>query len=183
VRISFPTFGEHDPRYVALQLLARVLDDGMSTRVHRRICDEKGLAYEAFAGLDPYEDCGVLDLGAAVEHGKTAEVVKELLKIVRELREQPPTARELDKAKRRFTWELRALQDEAAGMAAHHGTAEIFHLPDNLDATAARVQQTTAQDILAVARAIFIPDSMTLACVGVLSRPNEIPKIAASVLS
>src|SRR6185503_8418509 len=135
VRLSFPTFGEHDGRYVALQLLARILDDGMSTRVHRRICDEKGLAYEAFAGLDPYEDCGVLDLGAAVEHAKTADVVRELLNIVKELRESPPTARELDKAKRRFIWELRALRDDAAAVATHPGTSEIFHLPDDLDAS------------------------------------------------
>lgn len=180
VRISFPTVGEHDERYVALQLLARVLDDGMSTRVHRRICDEKGLAYEAFAGLDPYEDCGVLDLGASVEHAKTAEVVRELLDIVRELRDDPPSDREIDKAKRRFVWELRALRDEAAGMAAHHGTAEIFNLPDDLDRNATRVLATRAEDLLDVARLTFRPDQMTVAAVGVLNRPQDIPKIASS---
>ena len=34
-----------DPDYLALRALVRVLDDGMSTRLHYQICDQKGLAY------------------------------------------------------------------------------------------------------------------------------------------
>ena len=36
---------ETDPDYMALRALVRVLDDGMSTRLHYQICDQKGLAY------------------------------------------------------------------------------------------------------------------------------------------
>lgn len=50
VRIAFPTQASMDARARALELLMRVLD-GMSTRLHRRICDERGLAYEVSAGV------------------------------------------------------------------------------------------------------------------------------------
>jgi predicted Zn-dependent peptidase len=68
VRLSFHTPGMASADAPVLLLLARVLDDGLSTRVHRTICEERGLAYEAFAGNDTFEDCGVFDFGASVEH-------------------------------------------------------------------------------------------------------------------
>ena len=56
--------------------LDRILDDGLSTRVHRRICEERGLAYDAFAGNDTFEECGVFDFGASVEHQKVVPLVE-----------------------------------------------------------------------------------------------------------
>ena len=45
VQILFHALPETDPDYLALRALMRVLDDGMSTRLHYQICDQKGLAY------------------------------------------------------------------------------------------------------------------------------------------
>src|SRR5690606_34000828 len=70
VRLSFLTAGEAHPDARAMRLLERVLDDGQSSRLHRRICDELGLTYELFGATDSYEDCGVFDVGATVAHDK-----------------------------------------------------------------------------------------------------------------
>ena len=45
VHVLFHALAETDPGYAALRALIRVLDDGMSTRLHYQICDQKGLAY------------------------------------------------------------------------------------------------------------------------------------------
>ncbi len=45
VHVLFHALPETDPAYHALRALVRVLDDGMSTRLHYQICDQKGLAY------------------------------------------------------------------------------------------------------------------------------------------
>ena len=50
VHVLFHALPETDPGYLALRALVRVLDDGMSTRLHYQICDQKGLAYSV-AGL------------------------------------------------------------------------------------------------------------------------------------
>ena len=63
---------------ISLELLVRVIDDGMSTRLHRRICEELGLA-EVFATLEPYEEASVLDLGGAIEHSKAPLFVRSAL--------------------------------------------------------------------------------------------------------
>ena len=50
----------------------RLVDDGMSTRLYHRVCDDKGLCYDVSAGYDGYEDDGVDRLrggGAAPARG------------------------------------------------------------------------------------------------------------------
>jgi predicted Zn-dependent peptidase len=136
VRVSFLTFGERDPRRSGLELLMRILDDGMSTRLHRRIADDKGLAYEVFAGLDMYEDCGVFDIGASVEHEKTPELIDELLSLVSELRDGVITRDELNKAKRRYLWELRATLDNPEAMAHFYGPNALMDIYETLNVRA-----------------------------------------------
>src|SRR5690606_2888045 len=71
VRVALPSVGEKDPLRPATELLVRVLDDGMSTRLFRTVVEDTGLAYETFGSFDPYEDIGLVVVGAAIEHGKT----------------------------------------------------------------------------------------------------------------
>lgn len=168
VRVCFPTFGERDPRFIPLKILSRILDDGMSTRVHRRICDEMGLAYDAFAGADLYEDCGVFDLGAAAEHGKAPVVLEELLRLVRELRDAPVHPAELQKAQRRHAWDLSMSLDDDEAMALFYGTNALFGYEDTLESLAERATAVTAEQVLALAREIFRPEVLHVACVGVL---------------
>lgn len=166
LRVSFFAPGERDPDRVALELLGRVLDDGMSTRLHRRLCDEAGLAYDVFGGLELYEDCGVFDLGATVEHAKVPRVVRELLTLCAELRDAPPTDEELDKAKRRYRWDLRATLDDAAGLAGFHGLRALLGVRESLDEVAARVQAVTPDQVRAVARRVFRPEHLAVTAVG-----------------
>jgi predicted Zn-dependent peptidase len=166
LRVSFLAPGERDPDRFALDLLRRVLDDGMSTRLHRRLCDEAGLAYDVFSGLELYEDCGVFDVGATVEHAKVPRVVREVLELCAELRDTPPTDEELAKAKRRHGWDLRATLDDAAGVATFHGLRALMGLRETLDEVAARVQAMTAEQVRAVARRVFRPEHVAVTAVG-----------------
>lgn len=168
VRLSFHTFGLKHDDMMALSLLGRVLDDGMSTRMHRRICDETGLCYDAFAAVDPYEDRGVFDLGGSVEHDKTPTLVREMLGLVERLGGEKVDEAELDKARRRYLWDLRATVDDDEGVSSFYGTNLLFDLPDTLESTAEEVRAVTTDDLRRVARAVLDPERAHLTCVGVL---------------
>ena len=170
VRLSFASFGESDPRALAQQLLCRVLDDGMSTRLHRRICDETGLAYDTFASTEPYEDASVFDVGATVEHTKTPALVCEVLALVRQLRERRVDDGELAKAKQRYRWDLRATLDDAETMCRHYGTHSLFDLDGRLDLLAERALNIGPDDLRDVARHVFDPRRLSVTCVGRLDR-------------
>lgn len=173
VRLCFTTFGASDPRYLALELLVRVLDDGMSTRLHRRICEELGLAYEVFATLEPYEECGVLDLGAAVEHGKVPVFARSALRLLAELADKPVSKAELDKAKRRYGFQLEATLDDSQTMCAHYGQRALLGQEGHLEALREQVQSVTASELRAAAREIFCQKRLHAVTVGMLGRPAQ----------
>ena len=168
VRVSFFGIGERDPRRLALDFMARVLDDGMSTRLHRRICDDLGLAYDVFAALDLYEDCGIFDFGAAVEHSKTSALIEQLFALTTELRESLVTPEELKKAKKRHLWELRATLDDASGLANFYGVRGLLDVPGTLSDVAAAVENVSAEDVRELAREIFRPERLSVTIVGML---------------
>ena len=168
VRLSFHTPGIASPEAPILLLLARVLDDGLSTRVHRTICEERGLAYEAFAGNDTFEDCGVFEFGASVEHNKAPHLVETVLELVDELRRDPPSEEEVEKAKRRYLWDLRTIHDDPEDAAHFVGCSALFGIPEQLGAMAEQVARVTPSDIQRVVRGSLDPQSAYLTCVGVL---------------
>lgn len=182
VRASFPTFGEGDQRSTALNLLERILDDGMSTRVHRRIIDERGLAYDAFGAVELFEDVGALDLGASVAHDKAPEALEALLDLATELRQGTVTEGELAKAKRRALWDLETLVDDPGSMAHFYGATALLQIEETPQEVAERVESVTIADVEEVARELFVPEHLHVACVGVDegSRAEEVRTVCES---
>jgi len=168
VRLSFHTPGVNSPLAPVFSLLDRILDDGLSTRVHRVICEERGLAYDAFAGNDTFEDCGVFDFGASVEHQKTPLLVETTLELIRELRESPPTEEEVEKAKRRYLWDLRTVRDDPEDTVHFVGTSALFGLPEQVSTIAQQVADVSADDVQQAAQRYLDPRDAYLTCVGVL---------------
>lgn len=171
VRVSFHTPGVASPESPTLLMLSRILDDGLSTRVHRTICEERGLAYEAFAGADSLEDCGVFDFGASVEHKKAPLLVDEVLQLVETLAEEAPSADEVDKARRRHLWDLRTVRDDPEETSHFVGVSALFSLPETLQVIADEVAAVTPEGIRDLAKAYFGPDDAHLTLVGVLDEP------------
>ena len=168
VRLSFHTPGLASVEAPTLLLLARVLDDGLSTRIHQTICEERGLAYEAFAGNDTFEDCGVFDFGASVEHKKAPLLVETVLELIDALREDPPSDAEVEKAKRRYLWDLRTVRDDPEATSHLVGSGALFHLPERVGTMAEQVARVTSADIQRAVREHLDPKDAYLTCVGML---------------
>src|SRR6185369_10404989 len=128
LRVCFRAIPENSaPRdRAAIDMLMRIVDDGMSTRLYHRICDAQGLCYDVSAGYDGYEDDGVVDFVAGVQHQRTTRVTEEILGLVAELARVPPAEEELAKARRRHAWELRTLLDSAEELAGFYAGGHVF---------------------------------------------------------
>lgn len=170
VRVCFRAFGPDDPHYMALKLLMRVLDDGMSTRLHRRLTDDSGLAYDAFGSLDPYEEVSVIEVGASVEHDKVPDVLTAILDMMREFTEHEVSEPELTKARARYNWNLRNIIDSPEDLALYAGTQAIFGRPIDLGELFAEVSRVGAQEILEAARTVIRPENLHIVCVGKIKK-------------
>ncbi|MEM9727353.1 MAG: pitrilysin family protein [Myxococcota bacterium] len=173
VRLSYHTPGLESADAPAFLVLDRILDDGLSTRVHRVLCEERGLAYEAFSGHDTFEDCGIYDFGASVEHGKVPALVQTSLELLRELRADGPNDDEITKAKRRFLWDLRTVRDDPEDTAHFVGTSALFNLPEALSRVADHVASVTADDVRRIASRYLGEEHAYLTCVGVLDEKTR----------
>ncbi len=165
VRVSFDTIGDAHEDAMALRMLERVLDDGLASRLHRRICDEQGLSYHLYAGLDAYEDCGAFDLGATVAHEKVPSVVDSMLALVEALGEGISEA-ELRRAVKRHRWDLEALLDAAAEVSSYYAHFRLFGREDTLASLAARAERVATGDLERLARTWLRRDRARVACVG-----------------
>lgn len=182
VRLSFRTFGESHPDMMALELLGRVLGEGMASRIQRKLRDELGLAYDCFAGIDPAEDAGALDLGGSVDHAKVPELVRTLHGLVTDVAASAVPEAELARVVSRFVWDLRAMHDDPHGLATYYCTQTLGGRYDTLDDDRRQALAVTREDIRRVAEALLHPKAGVVACVGHLTHRLE-DKVRAIVES
>jgi predicted Zn-dependent peptidase len=168
LRVCFRALSEVDPLRPALDVLMRVVDDGMSTRLYHRLCDSRGLCYDVSAGYDGYEDDGVVDVAAGVQHKRVALVTHEVLAMFEEIAVDGPTAEELEKVRRRVAWDTRAMADSAEEAAAFFASGTLFDRPSTPEQHVAQLVRVGAGEVREAARAIARPDRLNVAAVGLL---------------
>ena len=168
--ILFRAIPELDPAYVALVALLRVLDDGMSTRLHYTLSDQKGLAYSIHAAIEPLADAALFEIAGATANAKVPALVRELLVLLDGLRRGEITDDELAKARVRYRYETLASIDDASAMVGWFGGTALYYPPPTLSHRLAAMSQVTVDDVARVAQEILVPDHLVVAAVGTLSR-------------
>jgi predicted Zn-dependent peptidase len=171
VQILFHALPESDPDFQALRALVRVLDDGMSTRLHYQICDQKGLAYSVSGALSSYHDSALLEIDAACAHAKLPDLVEEALSILARFRTELVSEQELDKAKRRFLADLEACYDDLDGLCGWFGGTELFYRPRSQEERAKEIGRVRPEHLRRVARRVIRPERLNVAAVGSLRTP------------
>jgi len=163
---------ELDPAYMSFVALLRCLDDGMSTRLHYQLCDQKGLAYSINAGIEPLADAALLEVTGATANAKIAPLVGEVLALLGSLRDGVKDA-DLAKARTRYRHELLASLDDPSAMAGWFGGAAMYYQPPTLGERLAQMEAVTTDAVAAAARRVIQPDNLVLAVVGALSKARQ----------
>jgi predicted Zn-dependent peptidase len=179
VQVLFHALPETDPDYQALRALIRVLDDGMSTRLHYQICDQKGLAYSVAGSLHSYHDAALLEIDAACAHTKLPALVGEALTILARFRDELVSDAELDKAKHRFLGDLESCYDDLDSLCGWFGGTELFYRPRSQEQRARELARVRPEHIRKVARRVIRPEHLNVAVVGALgsSLTRKVSKI------
>jgi predicted Zn-dependent peptidase len=173
LRVAFRALSERDPREPAVEVLMRVLDDGMSTRLYERICDRLGLCYDVSGMFEAYEDDGVLDVAAGAAHERALQVTREIFALLHDLAAHGPTDDELGKAKDRHLWSVEAMLDEPDAVAGFFGLAALADIARTPMARHEELASVTREDARAAAELIFRPERLSVTAVGLLSEGDE----------
>jgi predicted Zn-dependent peptidase len=168
LRVCFRAIADRSEHRPAMEMLMRILDDGMSTRLYHRVCDNKGLCYDVSASFDGYDDDGVLDFAAGVQHARAAVVTREITTLLSELGRHGPTEEELEKARRRHRWDMRTMLDSPEELAGFYGAGLLFDRFETPAERAVKNATVTASDIQRLAALLAEPSRLNVLAVGLL---------------
>jgi zinc protease len=167
------TFDGHPDSY-PLQMVSKILSDGQSSRIYRKLVYETGIALSAAGVGNLTEHPNLFYAFAVVQPGHTpAEAEQALVKELDRLRAEPVSDRELTRAKNQFTRDYvlgRETVQQKAAVLAH---ASVLHNNDvgSADAEFDLFQRLTAADIQRVANTYF--DPATRLVITVMPKPAK----------
>ncbi len=167
LRMSYrPQVEVSDPKQrAALQIYSTLLGGSMGSRLFDEIREQRGLAYSVHSAAHAYADTPVLQLSAGLESSKCVEALVRMREIVSELRENGPTAEELERA-RAYAAGARAIAFENSGVLARYAAQQTIlygETPDP-DVTIALLDEVSFEEVADVAARV--PEELSLACVG-----------------
>jgi zinc protease len=155
------------PDSFALDVLSVVLASGRSSRLYRDLVYEKRLARNVDTGYSTVSiDPGGFSVTAQVMPGRTPEEVEnEIDAMLEQIKSEPITERELQKAKNQIESSFIFAQDSIFGQATKIGYYEAAGGWKQMDAYIPGIRQVTREDIRRVAAQYLDRDHRT---VGVL---------------
>jgi len=170
-RLVFHTPGRDSEMGHALSIARLVLDDGMATRLQRRLGAELGLAYDQWAMWEAYPDIGLFEFGALVSPEKVELFFNEAYDLALGLVNDPPRGEELARLRFRTRWAFESAMESPDGLLNAYALPRFYgeketNPADLLEA----LLSVTPEAISAAAAAAFVPSKAVLTCVGPMSK-------------
>jgi zinc protease len=153
------TYDGHPDAY-PLHIAAKVLSDGQSSRIYRKLVYETGLALTAFGGANIIEHPNLFYVVAIVNPGQSPAVVeKALIAELENLMTTPIADRELQRAKNQFARDYILGRESLQDKATHLAHAEVIHSDiTTADGEFDIFQGISLGDVQRVAKTYFSPE-------------------------
>ena len=174
VVVAYHITYDGNPDSYPLHIAGKVLSDGESSRIYKKLVYEQQLAVAAFGGPNLIEDPNLFYAVAIVQPGRTTdEVARALIAEFDELKSQPISERELQRTKNQFARDyiLNRESDEQKARVLSHAVV-IHHDIKTADGEFDIFQSLTAADVQRVARTYFTPANRTVLTLVPSGRPE-----------
>ena len=170
------TYDGHPDSY-PLHVASKILSDGQSSRIYRKLVYETGIALAAFGGGNIIEDPNLFFAVAIVQPGHTTDQAAAALNgELDRLRSEPVSDQELQQAKNQFARDYILGRESVKDKADVLGHAAVIH--DDLktaDGEFDIFQGLTAADVQRVARTYFTPENRLV--LTVLPGPSDSARV------
>lgn len=164
----------------AVDMLLRVIDDGMATRLYHQLCDTRGLCYSVSGSYEAYEDAGLVELEADSAHENAQEVLCQMLRLTGELASTLVSEAEFSRMRKRARWQHETLVDEAIETADFVALAELTNTARTPSDRLEQLMAVTREGLRDAAAAVFSSAGRNTVAVGQQKRNAhaELKKLA-----
>jgi zinc protease len=161
VVVAHPITYDGHPDSYPLHIASKILSDGQSARIYRKLVYEQQIALAAFGQGNIIEDPNLFFAVAIVQPGRTVEEAeKALIAELERLKAEPVSAAELQRAKNQMARDYILGRESNQNKATHLGHAAVIH--DDIktaDGEFDIFMNLTTADVQRVAKTYFTPQS------------------------
>lgn len=167
----------HKDEYV-LSLISIILGGNMSSRLFINVRERQGLAYYIHTGSESYKDAGYLATSAGVEHNNLIKAVDIILKEYKKISTKKVSPEELKKAKDfikgKSVMGLESSNAVASFLVGQEVSRGKILTPQEIFK---KIDKISVDDILRVAKDIFVNEKLNLAIIGPHKKSKELNEV------
>jgi predicted Zn-dependent peptidase len=169
--MGLPSYPEGTAERYTLYVLNTLLGGTMSSRLFQKIREERGMAYSVYSALNAFSDSGFMAIYAATSPSKGDELIRLVVDELRSLRDDGPTAQELEVAKEHLKGSLMLSLESTASRMSSLARGEIYlGRQQSLAETLRGVSSVSVRKVHDLARRLFGDAHLSLAAVGRVGR-------------
>lgn len=173
-------FGRHDKRRYALDLLDNILGHGLSSRLHKKIRDDLGLAYYVGSANLEFEETGLWAAMAGVNTQRVEKAILAILEEFKKLTQEKVGEAEIRKAKEYVKGKTLLGVETSDDLAQWYGFQELLEdevlSPEEYNQ---RIEAVTADDLQAVAQGLIKKEKWNLGLVGPFEEKEKFEDLLA----
>ncbi len=162
----------------ALQMASLILSAGQSSRLHRKLVREQGLAVAAAGYAQPFRDAGLfLNLAFHLDHHEPDTVIEAMREEIEGMALNPPSEEELEKARNQVAASYAFSLDSLDGIANAIGSAVVLGRGiEEFEAGVEDYLRITSRDVQTAVGRHLRPENLTIFRVrpGALTEENMI---------
>ncbi|HEX4999818.1 MAG TPA: pitrilysin family protein [Terriglobia bacterium] len=167
VRVGQLSVARNDPDYFRLLVTNYVLGASSSGRLHRKLREERGLTYGAYATIEPRTGPGVFYAITDTRTEKTAEALGLIVDEFKRLQTTEPTAGELKDTKTFLIGSFPLSIELPSNLTNRLMSVFLYNLgPDYLKTYRDRIAAVSADDVERVSREKLSPETLTIVLAG-----------------
>lgn len=178
VQLTYLCEGTGSRKTPVYELLTRVLADGFSSRLTKRIREELGLVYEISANLHQYYGQGLINITASVTEENLQDFFKEVFAVLKTMVEKDVPLEEIERHKLRAITDLQLTTSEPAALAWRGAWGRLSETEYQLSVLAEQVNAITPSQLKIAAAEVFKPQNL---CITGLGPKDFTPDISLSL--
>lgn len=167
ITLAFPGLPYGNDRRYALQLLSFILGGGMSSRLWQEVREKRGLCYSIYSYGAGHEETGLFGIYTALGRETERQALDAIMTVVRELVQTGVTEDELSRAREQSKASVLMGLESTQSRMSHLGRSTLLTgtvlTPDEIITA---YDAVTREEMLTLARAIFVPSQASLSAVG-----------------
>ena len=153
--------------YFALTIANRILGGGSSGRLFLNLREEKGYTYGIYSQLQARRQAGPWQISGDLKADSTGDAMREILREIERLREEPVPAAELEEAKRSIVASFALSLEQPSRIMQYAADRFRYQFDaDYWDHYPAQLAAVTPDDVRRVARQYLNPGALQIVAVG-----------------